>query len=131
MIVALQLHFKYDSGVYQLICLPTRQVYIGSTSNFQRRWKEHRDDLANRYHSNYRLQRAWNIYGPSAFVFEIVERTVPSQRLLREQVWIDTLKPYFNIQSRVQPLRNEKVYNRLQSARRTLHRRHTRSRYTP
>lgn len=93
-------------GVYQILCVPTSRVYIGSTSCFSRRWEQHREELIRGIHTNYKLQRAWDKYGARAFVFEVVEYTQPTLRLMREQFYIDTLHAVdkgFNIQRRTQP----------------------------
>jgi group I intron endonuclease len=49
-------------------------------------------------HFNAKLQHAWNKYGPSAFIFRVVEIVADGVDLLaREQAWLDKEKPFFNI----------------------------------
>ncbi len=79
-------------AIYTIRCTANGKVYVGSAVDINRRWKEHRHELRNNKHYNQRLQRAWNKYGESAFVFEVVETCKPSEILLREQHWIDVLR---------------------------------------
>lgn len=86
------------TGVYKILNTVNGNFYIGSTAwNLRRRWGIHRRSLLENKHPNQHLQYAWNKYGELAFVFEIVEECVPSQCLIREQHYIDTLKPSYNI----------------------------------
>lgn len=58
-------------GVYGIVHIPTRRVYVGSSVNIGRRLKEHRRDLLkNRHHCAY-LQNAWNKYGEASFEFKV------------------------------------------------------------
>ena len=72
--------------------------YIGSTIRFKIRKSEHLNMLRfNKHHSDY-LQKAWNKYGESSFEFIILEEVDDiNQMLVREQFWIDTLNPQYNI----------------------------------
>lgn len=65
-------------------------IYVGSTNNPRRRWNQHKWQLRRGKARSKYLQRAWNLYGESAFEFEIIEEvgnefTVESV----EQKWID------------------------------------------
>lgn len=62
--------------------------YIGSAIDFRSRWRSHQGDLDNGHH-NPHLQNAWNKYGSTAFVFEIVTRCPNDLLLLHEQLAID------------------------------------------
>lgn len=89
-----------DRGIYRIRNLITEQIYIGSAagrSGFQGRWANHRNHLRNNRHSNQKLQNSWNKYGESNFIFEIIEYTFKENCISREQYYIDTLKPHFNI----------------------------------
>jgi hypothetical protein len=55
------------SGVYQIRCLITGQIYIGSAVNMPARWSEHRRRLQRGVHANQHLQQAWNKYGEENF----------------------------------------------------------------
>lgn len=83
------------SGIYKITCIPTGKVYIGSAVNLRKRQREHWASLrAGRHRSQY-LQRAWNKYGESAFIFEIIESLMFTEDLLgREQYWLDQTRCY-------------------------------------
>ena len=86
------------NGIYKITNLPTGRFYIGSAVNVERRWKRHASDLNAQRHHNSKLQRAWNKYGQAAFTFELLEEVSDLAILLeREQHYMDTLKPFYNI----------------------------------
>lgn len=86
------------SGIYLITCTENQRRYVGSAQNIVNRWKDHRLDLIRGRHHNRHLQRSWNKYGEAAFEWAILEVIDESITLLaREQFWIDTLHPEFNI----------------------------------
>ncbi len=86
------------NGIYRITNLPTGRFYIGSAVNVERRWKRHIYDFKAQRHHNSKLQRAWNKYGEHAFAFELLEEVSDASMLLeREQHYMDTLKPFYNI----------------------------------
>lgn len=78
-----------SSGVYQILCVPTGKIYIGSSVNLRERWNRHRRTLRRGNHRNAHLQHAWNRYGEDNFVFSVLEFVKPSNLLRAEQAWID------------------------------------------
>lgn len=103
--VNLKEEYKYSSGIYKIYheLFPTK-LYIGSSarvsksSGFVRRWGRHYTDLSKNKHGNKKLQNLVNKYGISGLCFEIVEVIQDNNIIIeREQYWIDTLKPYYNI----------------------------------
>lgn len=86
----------HDTGVYCIENLITGADYIGgTTASFQKRWNMHRHLLRKGYHVNEVLQRDWNRYGESAFVFHIVERiSDPDEVWRRETYWISARMRY-------------------------------------
>jgi len=82
----------HSSGVYQIRCIPTGQVYIGSTVELQKRWSGHRGNLRRGKHQNFYLQQAWDKYGEANFEFSVLEFVSESDLLRAEQAWIDTTK---------------------------------------
>jgi len=59
--------------IYAITHLASGRRYVGSCLTPTRRWIEHRSDLkCQRHHCSY-LQRAWNKYGPDAFMFSILK----------------------------------------------------------
>src|SRR5919205_4425633 len=78
-----------SSGVYQILCVPTGKVYIGSTVNLRERWSNHLWRLRCGQHQNVFLQRAWNKYGEAHFKFSVLELVGATDLLCAEQAWID------------------------------------------
>lgn len=76
--------------VYRILNKRNKMVYIGSTNNAIAREREHFSQLANGVHSNSKLQSHYNIYGRSAFVFEILIDGITNreQLLLKEYALI-------------------------------------------
>lgn len=80
------------SGIYQILCVPTGKVYIGSAVNLRQRHRDHLSALRNNTHANRYLQRAWNKYGADAFEFSVLEMVEDKKSLLvREQAWMDNI----------------------------------------
>jgi group I intron endonuclease len=78
------------SVIYQIRCVPTDKVYVGSAVNMRNRAHKHRSDLRLGKHHSVYLQRAWKKYGAHAFIFEVLEVVQNAVDLVaREQVWID------------------------------------------
>jgi len=85
-------------GIYRILCTASGNCYIGSSSNIQKRWHLHRSELRRGIHHSFVLQRAYNLHGPEAFLFEILEAVEDVADLSkREQLWIDALKPKYNL----------------------------------
>jgi len=59
--------------IYQIYNKENGKIYIGSTINFKKRKKEHKNCLENNTHGNKHLQRAWNEDGSNVFDFKIIE----------------------------------------------------------
>lgn len=88
--------FGHKMGyIYQIRNLLNSAVYIGSIlkRDPRHRWNAHKRDLRGNYHHSVHLQRAWNKYGESAFVFEILEHC--NDVLTREQWHLDNRKNNF------------------------------------
>ena len=65
------------------------KVYIGSTTDsFRSRWKNHKKLLKKGTHCNKHLQSAYNKYGKSNLVFQIIEITQPENAREREGYYI-------------------------------------------
>lgn len=87
-----------NTGVYKILNLVNGKFYIGSTAwNFHRRWRIHRNHLRLNKHPNQHLQNSWNKYSEQNFQFEIIEECCPADCIAREQHYLDTLKPSYNI----------------------------------
>jgi len=89
-------------GVYKIYHLHNPSIiYIGSASScrkwregFKQRWYIHLKSLKqNKHHSPF-LQRVVNKYGIEDLRFEILEFCKKEEILIREQYWLDKLKPF-------------------------------------
>jgi group I intron endonuclease len=86
------------SGIYTIVNKTNGKKYIGSTIDFCKRWKGHVDALKKQCHHSILLQRAWNKYSEESFSFEVIEEIIDKSRLLeREQHYLDTLEPEYNV----------------------------------
>ncbi len=84
--------------IYQIVNNVNGKRYIGSANDFHRRKNRHLQKLRKNEHANYHLQKSWNKYGESNFVFVILEYVECSEDLIiREQWWLDTVNPEYNI----------------------------------
>lgn len=72
------------------------RFYIGSSVDVKDRWRCHLKELKKNKHHAPKLQRHFNKYQEEDLVFIIIEPCFPEFLTIREQYYIDTLKPYFN-----------------------------------
>lgn len=86
------------AGIYKIVNTANQKTYIGSAVNLKNRWRRHVWELDRGSHPNLPLQRSWKKRGNLSFTFVILE-VVPSKTLLleREQFWLDTQHPEYNI----------------------------------
>ena len=84
-------------GIYMIVNTYNNHRYIGSSSNIQLRLQRHRSCLRHGYHANQHLQNAWNKYGEGCFIYSILEFCDESIKIEREQFYVDTLFPEYNI----------------------------------
>ena len=78
-----------SSGVYQILCIPTGKLYVGSAVDLRQRWEQHRHRLRRGNHHNIHLQNAWDKYGEARFEFSVLEFVDPSDLLRAEEARID------------------------------------------
>lgn len=86
-----------SSGIYKITNKKNEKVYIGSSSNIERRFSEHKQALINNKHHSYKLQSDFNnAHDINSFSFEIIETTDCSKTELfrREQNYIDKFRAY-------------------------------------
>jgi group I intron endonuclease len=91
-----------SSGVYQIRNKVSGLVYVGSSTNIERRWVRHRKMLNGGVHDNKHLNSAWTKYGADSFEFTILE-LVPQDKVYEvEQRYLDIAKvnpdQYYNTQ---------------------------------
>ncbi len=84
-------------GVYIITHIASGNCYIGSSFDITLRFSQHRKLLMRNKHHSPRLQRSWIKYGADAFSFETLELVQDALLLVREQHYIDTLKPAYNV----------------------------------
>jgi group I intron endonuclease len=85
------------SGIYEIVNLANGKRYVGSAVNLHKRWGIHRSALNNCKHVNRHLQAAWNKRGGQAFAFSVIEYCDKLALIDREQHYIDTLCPEYNL----------------------------------
>jgi group I intron endonuclease len=86
-----------DIGIYKIENIINGKIYIGSSTQLIRRFKTHKERLLKNKHANIILQRSWNKYDEKAFIFTIIEYCTKENIVEREQYYLDSLKPYYNI----------------------------------
>jgi|SRR5580700_4878603 group I intron endonuclease len=84
-------------GIYAIEQTGTSNRYIGSSKRIKSRWHQHRKLLRNGKHHSPRLQNSWSKHGEDAFAFVVVEECDKADLLAREQHYLDTAKPVFNV----------------------------------
>ena len=87
-----------QSGIYKIVNIVNSKCYVGSTKDFNRREKEHFDDLIKQKHSSIKLQRSYNKHGKDKFQFLIIE-IIPYEKEIiieRENYWIKELNSKSN-----------------------------------
>lgn len=87
---------RCQPGIY-LIEHISGNCYIGSSVDLSKRWSQHRRELRQGIHGNSHLQNAWAKYGEEAFVFSVLEHCEREMLLIREQEYLDEIKPHYNI----------------------------------
>ncbi|HZU01529.1 MAG TPA: GIY-YIG nuclease family protein [Ktedonobacteraceae bacterium] len=92
-------------GIYAIVNKVNGHMYVGSTRDLRGRWWTHRHNLRKGVRENPVLLNAWAKYGEEAFefveieLFELLEDVQALKKALeeREQYYIDTLKPVYNV----------------------------------
>lgn len=94
-------------GIYQIQCTVSNKIYVGSSSRIHQRWAEHRRQLRLSIHRSPRLQRAWVKHGEVNFHFSVLEECERDVLFVREQHYIDQLKPDYNAMLKVTVISRE------------------------
>lgn len=85
------------SGIYKISSTFDDRCYVGSACNLYDRYHKHKKALRNNSHFNGKLGNFVKKYSLSSLTFEIIEYCSKSDLIKREQYYLDTLKPCFNI----------------------------------
>ena len=88
-------------GIYCIKNIVNNKCYIGSSTHIYYRIRRHKSDLLRKVHANPILQNAYNKYGADSFVVSIIEECAEDMVLVREQHYIDTILPVYNITKEV------------------------------
>lgn len=89
---------KQKSGIYKIMNIVNNKIYVGSAVDLRKRKSQHFSNLKNNKHVNKHLQSSYNKHGLENFKFEILEYVKDKEMLIeREQYYIDTLNPEYNI----------------------------------
>lgn len=91
----------YTSGIYSIKNTVNNKIYIGSSVNIYKRLLKHRSLLRHNRHFNSILQNSYNKNLECNFIVEIIEIVPVGLIQEREQYFIDTLKPFYNISKNV------------------------------
>jgi group I intron endonuclease len=86
-----------ESGVYKIEHIDSGRCYIGSSKNIRARCYEHIRTLRKAKHHSQYLQRAWNKYEEDSFQIRVLELCSIEDLLNKEQHYIDTLLPEYNM----------------------------------
>lgn len=93
------------AGVYAIAHKATGEKYIGSSSNIEKRWRQHIHLLQQGNHHSKQLQTDWNTDGEIAFSWIVLETfMLPTSKVLQvaEQKHIDEQKPTYNSSRKAQ-----------------------------
>ena len=76
-------------GIYKIKNIVNNKIYIGSSFDIKKRWRDHNWYLKNEIHHNPHLQSSWKKYGSTNFIFEVVEECSVDDILDRERHYIN------------------------------------------
>ena len=81
-------------GIYKITNLDNGKMYVGQSTNIEKRWDDHKLLLNKNQHSNLRLQYSWNAHGEDRFDFSILEECDIDELNDLEIYWVDKLRTY-------------------------------------
>ena len=86
-----------QKGIFLVRCVPTGDIYIGSTNrSFRIHWKEFRKQMRNYRNRriSLRIRDLWQAYGDEGFEFEVIE--VTELTLEKKRHYINLYRPSLN-----------------------------------
>ncbi len=105
------------TGIYLILNKLNNFKYVGQSKNILERWTTHKRELRNNKHCNRHLQNSWNKHGEESFEFSVIETCKQEDLFIKEQYWVDTLQPQYNVVLDVDKFgKYEKNYSRLMDA---------------
>lgn len=100
---------EMTTGIYSITNTQNGRQYIGSSSNVEARWEDHRYWLDRGEHINQHLQSSWKKYGRGSFRFDLIEECKESELLRRERYYIRRCPDRYNVIIPTIPSRREGV----------------------
>lgn len=87
-------------GIYSITNKISDRIYIGSSIDIDRRWKEHVNNLNKDKHINHDLQDDWNLYGQDNFEFTVIRQCEESElKFVEMQEIFSSWKDLYNAPS--------------------------------
>lgn len=89
-----------EIGLYYILNIKTKQIYIGSSIMLSKRYKEHFLKLRTNKHDNSHLQASYNIYGDDSFkfiVFKTFDKIDDTKLRFYEGLCIRLFKSEYNM----------------------------------
>lgn len=83
-------------GIYKIKNIVNNKIYIGSSSNINKRKTAHFSYLKRNNHPNKHLQNSYNKHGKNNFEFNILEICTIDDIIQKEQYYIDKFLPHYN-----------------------------------
>lgn len=90
--------------IYMILNKYNGNLYIGSTKNVSQRFYQHKRNLRRNTHHCKHLQNAWNYYGEDMFHFTPIAECDESERVNKEQEYVDyfgEFKTLYNSQKEI------------------------------
>jgi group I intron endonuclease len=85
-------------GIYCIKNTINGKIYVGSSVNIKKKFRNHLLSLRKNQHPNFKLQSSFNKHKEESFIFYVLEDVLEKENLIaREQFHIDTLAPVYNI----------------------------------
>lgn len=101
-------YFKNKAGIYMFVNKINKKIYIGKSNDLLTRIKSYTNKTINMEYSNSKIFRAIEKYGFNNFAYSIIEHCTLEDLSLREQFYIELLRPQYNIRRRT----HKQFYNK-------------------
>lgn len=93
----MDISYKGVTGIYKISNSINSNIYIGSATSLYGRYWQHKSLLSRNKHYNKKLQNFVNKYGIGKINFSVLEFCNVENLIIREQEYLNKLKPKFNI----------------------------------